>query len=412
MRGSIIKRGKHSWAVVIYLGRDPETGKARQKWSSYSTRQEAEDQLPHLVTQARNGELPRTTRLRVGDYLERWLRDYVEMAVRPTTAKSYRETVRRHMIPAFGALPLQQLGAVHVQEYVTKKLREERVYDRGRRGKVVLPPLSSTSVRYHVTVLHAALKQAVEWGLLGRNPVDRVKRPRRDRPEMRVWDEEQTRLFLGEAKRTSPHYRLYLAAVTTGARQGELLGLSRRSLDLTLGVAHIRHTLNRLGRDLLMQEPKTSRGRRQIALPAVLVQELRVLLAEQDRLREKLGECPEGTACKTHDCVAGWHDFGFVFCQPNGKPLHAHNLTRGDFRRVIERAKVPAIRFHDLRHCHATHLGKMGVPLKVIQERLGHANPAFTLAVYSHVLPGMQADAARAIEARLFSVAEPEISTD
>jgi integrase len=226
--------------------------------------------------------------------------------------------------------------------------------------------------------------------------------PKQRRREVQVWDEEQVRVFLGEAKRSSPYYPLYLAAILTGMRQGELCGLRWKDVDLALGVASVRQTFTRLGRQQLFKEPKTAAARRAIALPSSVVQALRSIHAEQEENRRIL--------------MAAYHDHGLVFCQPDGKPLHAHNIVRRDFRSVLElRATrremqqrgvaeenlpkpLPRITFHDLRHAHASYLARTGVPAKVAQERLGHATPHFTMQVYIHTLAGQQEAAARAVE--------------
>jgi integrase len=183
-------------------------------------------------------------------------------------------------------------------------------------------------------------------------------------------------LFLAEAKRSSPHYLLYVTAILTGMRQGELLALRWRHVDLLLGTITVQQTLCRLGREVTFKEPKTPKSRRTIAVPPLL----------HEVLRQARGKAS---------------DDALVFCQPNGKPLHGHNITRRDLREVLKRAKVPRLRFHDLRHAHASHLLKQGVPVKVVQERLGHATPAVTLGIYAHVLPHMQEQAARQLEAQL-----------
>jgi len=136
-----------------------------------------------------------------------------------------------------------------------------------------------------------------------------------------------------------------------------------------------------------VKEPKSGTSQRAVALPEVLISELRSLHDRQNEYRRVLG--------KTYE------DHGLLFCQPNGWPLHAHNVAQRDFRRIAERVGLPRIRFHDLRHSHATHLLKQGVLPKVVQERLGHSSPAFTMAVYSHVLPGMQEEAAQRLAVRL-----------
>jgi integrase len=230
---------------------------------------EAEAHLTQLLAQVQAGNGIPSTRLRLGEFLDQWLRDYAESNVGPVTLQNYQDTVRVHIKPGLGGhIPLSRLSPPMIQRYLSQKLREEG--------------LSTTSLRYHYSILHESLGHAVRWGLLMRNPCDAIEPPRRRQTEMRVLDEEQVRLFLAEAKRSSRLYCLYLTAILTGMRLGELLGLRWKDLNLTPGVM----------------------------------------------LRQ--GENP-----------------------------------------------------------------------KVVQEGLGHSTPAFTLAVYSHVLPGMQNEAARRLEERL-----------
>ena len=371
MRGCIVKRG-NGYALVIHLGRDPLTGKKRQKWYSHRTRREAEAQAAQLLVQVQAGGGVPPARLRAGDYLDQWLKDYAAGAVSFSTLRRYEDIIRLHLKPALGHIPLSRLTAQAIQSYTSGKLAGGQ---------------SPASVLYHYRVLHEALQHAVRWGLLVRNPADFVDPPRLRHTEMRTWDEEQVRLFLAEAKRSSPHYTLYLTAVLTGMRQGELLGLRWKDVDLTLGTASIRQTFYRLGGQQIFNEPKSHRSRRMVELDPMLVDELRRLRDEQKERRNILG--------------ADYEDRDLIFCQPDGKPLHAQNLVRREFHSIASRARLPRIRFHDLRHTHATHMLQHGVNLKVVQERLGHSNPAFTLAVYSHVLPGMQKEAARLVAGRL-----------
>lgn len=371
MRGHIRKRGK-SFEAVVYLGKDPQTGKKRYKSCTWLTRREAEAQLHHLIAQAQAGTGVPPSRLRFGDYLEQWLRDYATSALRPATLRSYTNIVRHHFVPTLGHLPLARLSPQAIQGFLGDRLQKG---------------LSPTTVLYHYRVLHESLRHAMKWGLLPRNPADHVDPPRRRRLEMRVWDEEQVRLFLAEAKRSSRHYVLFLAAILTGMRQGELLGLRWQDVDFTFGTFSIQQAFYRLGKWMLFDKPKTAKARRRIYAPEVLLNELGRLRECQREERALLG--PE------------YEDHDLVFCQPNGKPLHAHNVVERDFKRLIRRTDLPRIRFHDLRHCHATLLLKQGEHPKVVQERLGHSTAAFTLDVYSHVLPGMQEGAARRLASRL-----------
>jgi integrase len=179
-------------------------------------------------------------------------------------------------------------------------------------------------------------------------------------------------------------------------REGELLGLAWPHIDLTLGTASIQQTFYRwsgnkkrgeAARELL-KPPKTEKSRRQVALLPVLVDELRALREEQEARRKRIG--------------AAYDSRDFVFCQAEGKPLHTHNVTHRDFVKVLERAKLARIRFHDLRHGHATLLLQQGVHPKIVSERLGHSTIAITLDLYSHTVPGMQGQAASDLQNRHF----------
>jgi integrase len=204
---------------------------------------------------------------------------------------------------------------------------------------------------------------------------------------MAAWDEEQVRLFFAEARRSSRHYPLYLTAILTGMRRGELLALRWQDVDWTFGRASVARTLLRGDRRVELREPKSQRSRRTVSLPPELLEELRRIRDTQATHRGLLGEAYENR--------------GLVFCQVNGRPLHAHNLSQRDFKRVVRTARVPMIRFHDLRHVCATLMLRQGVNPKIVGEQLGHASVGVTLDVYSHVLRGMHEDAVRILAARL-----------
>lgn len=292
--------------------------------------------------------------------------------VAPTILASYRDTVAGHLKPALGHIPLTKLGPQHVRDYMTSKLAAG---------------LSAKTVAYHRTILRAALEQAVTDGLLPRNVAAMAKGPKLIRQQMHALDVEAATLFLGEAKRSSPHDRLYLMGLLTGMRQGELAGLRWQDVGFVQGRASIQQTVYRLGgskregtkAQVLFKAPKTDRGRRTVSLAPELVTELLALLEEQQSRQRMMGD--------------RYHDHGLMFCQPNSKPLHMHSVVRRDFHKVLERAKVTQIRFHDLRHSAASLLLARGVHVKVVQELLGHESATMTLDVYSHAIPALQEQA-------------------
>ncbi len=394
MRGCIVKPNgrRKSWGVKVYLGRDPRTGVKRYKWFSFPTRHEAEARLSQMLAQLHGGSTIPTTKLTVAEYLEQWLKKYATSNVRETSLKSYRDIIRQHLIPALGLIPLRRLSPLEIQGYYTSKLNGDTATKQR--------PLSPCTVRKHHAVLHVALEQAVQWGLLAANTCDRAKPPKKRRKEPQRWDEEQVRLFLAEAKRSSRHYCLYLAMRTTGARPGELLGLRWQDVDLITDAITIRQKFYRLGgskRDreptrLLFSEPKTDKGRRTIEIPPTLVEDLRHLKAEQDALRKEFG--PQYHALGEHGPL--------VFCQVDGRPLNWENIVRRDFRCICKRVGLPVIKPYEFgRHGHAAWLYEQGVHPKIISERLGHSSTAFTMDTYGGMARGLQAEVAARLQAWL-----------
>lgn len=247
--------------------------------------------------------------------------------------------------------------------------------------------LSPTTVGLYHGILHRALDQAVRWRLVQRNPCDDVDPPRPAKPEMQTWTAEQTRTFLAG---TADHDlgALFRLALTTGMRQGELIGLRWDDLGLDKGVLAVRRTLNR-DRDggLAFNEPKSAAGKRAIALPASCAATLKGHHVDQKVRRLRHGDA--------------WCETGLVFDRGNGQPHH--NAVRAAFKREAARLALPAIRFHDQRHTAATLALAEGIHPKVVQERLGHSDVTMTLNRYSHVTMSMQREAADRLERLLGS---------
>jgi integrase len=255
--------------------------------------------------------------------------------------------------------------------------------------------------------LHTALRAAERQDLILRNPAALADHPKRGRVRLDIWTEVQTLLFLSEAKVASIYYALYFFIVGTGVRIGEALGYRWRDLSFRERTVTIVQQLQRPpGGGFNLKEPKTPESARTIDLSEEVIQALKILRQRRNTEAARRSRCPLGEKCRRQHC-AGWHELDLVFSQPNGKPLFDNNIRLRDLYPLCRRLGLPWRRaLHNMRHGHGSHLLERGVPLKVVQERLGHKDAAFTLRTYAHVLRGMQAQAARAISAMLKTGAE------
>lgn len=378
MTGSIIKRSRKSWTIVLDVGLDSK-GKRRQRWVAVKgTKRDAEKELTRLLNAIHVGAYVEPTRLSVADYLKRWLNDYAKPNVAAKTLERYTEIVSLHLIPALGPVLLAKLQPLHIQSYYSTALESGR-RDRKDGG------LSAQTVLHHHRVLKQALRQAVRWQLVVRNVADAVEPPKPVRREMQVLDEKQMATLL-ESLKGARLYMPILLAMTTGLRRGEVLGVRWRDVDLDGGTLAVRQSLQQVrGMPLSFKQPKSKKAR-VVALPGLLVEALRRHKAEQAKERLLLGP-----AYEDHDLVCA---------RLHGTPLAPNEVTAG-FADLVRKSDVPKVRLHDLRHSHATQLLRQKVHPKIVSERLGHATVGITLDVYSHVLPTMQEEAARGVDAAL-----------
>jgi integrase len=245
--------------------------------------------------------------------------------------------------------------------------------------------LSPKTVRLIHTIVHKALADAVDAGVLPMNVAERAKppRPRVAAPaEIMFWEPAQLRSFLAIVAGHRLEAAWHLSAMT-GMRRGEVLGLRWRDVDLEAMCVHVRQALVSVSYEVIVSSPKNHQAR-VIDIDLATVEQLDAHRQRQQRERDEWG--------------TDYEDNDLVFCKGNGTPLHPQTFTQM-FERLVDRSDVPRIRLHDLRHTHVTIALRAGVPVKVTSERLGHESPAFTLKQYAHVIPGMQAEAAARIAA-------------
>jgi integrase len=361
--GSITRRKNGGWMAQFTV----YTASGRKRKTLYGkTRAEVAAMLAKALSDRENGLTFDAGKMTVGEYLERWLTDSVRGTVRLSTFERHEQIVRVHLKPALGRVGLKNLTTAHVRGLITGKLEAA---------------LAPATVRKIHSTLHKALSQAVSDGLVPRNAAD-VKAPRPVPKEMRPLSEAEARMLL-EAARGDRFEALYVLAITTGLRRGELLGLRWDDVDLERGMLRVGRALVREGGRHAVGETKTRRARRQVNLTPRAVNALKVHRKRQ--LEEKMR-------------LAGLYEVrSLIFTTQRGTSVNPERLVKRSFKPLLKRAGLQEIRFHDLRHTCATLLLGRGVHPKLVQELLGHATIAMTLDTYSHYLPSMGNQAAGAM---------------
>jgi integrase len=363
--GSIYRRTDGRW-VGQYLVHTAKGPKYRYLYGK--TRAVVAEKLTKAMADRDSGLIFDAGKMTVGEYLDRWLSDSVKGTVRTSTYERNEEIVRLHIKPSLGRVGLKKLTPAHVRGLYRERL------DSG---------LAPATVRRIHSTLHKALSQAVSDAIVPRNAAH-VKAPRPAPEEIRPLSEDEARAFLDAARQSGERFEaLYVLAITTGLRRGELLGLRWDDLDLELGTLRVGRALMREGGRHTLGETKTKRGRRQINLTPRTLNALKAHRKKQ--LEEKMKR-------------AGlYKDHGLIFASGVGTPVNPENLIKRSFKPLLKKAGLPEIRFHDLRHTCATLLLSRGVHPKLVQELLGHATIAMTLDTYSHYLPSMGDQAAGAM---------------
>jgi integrase len=375
MRGHVRKRGK-SWSFVIELSRDA-SGKRRQKWlSGYSTRKQAEAALASTISDLHRGAYIEPSVMLVSEFLERWLTDYVAHNCEAKTAEKYEQVIRNQVIPALGQIKLKDLKPAHIQKLYSDALNSGRVNGRGG--------LSSRSVHHMHRILSNALSTGVKWQILSHNPVKATTPPKPEKKEMTSLSAEQSNRLLQLLSGQNLWLPVFLG-LTTGMRRGEILGLQWKDINWDRKELSVKRSLKQSKTGVKLARPKTAHSLRTISLSDVVIDTLRAQKRVQAEERLRLG--------------SAYTDGGMVLAAPGGGPLRPDSISTAFAAFMKQQSGLPKARFHDLRHTHASLLFQAGENPKVVSQRLGHANVAFTLDTYAHLMPGMETGAASKIDA-------------
>jgi integrase len=392
MSGHIRRRGERSWELKFEFGTDPLTGKRITKYRNFKgTKAEAKAELVRLINSAHQGDYVDPQKTTLGEFLDRWLRDWAAINVGAKTRERYQELANTHVRPHIGAMPVQKLQPVHLAELYAKLLREGR-----RAPKGASAGLSPRTVGHVHRVIHKALAVAVEWGVIQRNVAEVAKPPKVDMAELEILGAPQAQALLQQLKGRTL-YPIAMLGLATGMRRGELLALRWRDVDLDGARLRVEQSLEQTKAGLRFKAPKTKHGRRTVSLAASVVSELRAHRKQQQEQRLRLG-------------IGKPSDDALVFPKWDGT-VRSPNATTREWVRALAQLKLPAVSLHALRHTHASQLIASGMDVLTISRRLGHGSPTITLGVYGHLFGNTDDRAADVIE-KAFGPALANENTD
>lgn len=379
--GGYRNRGGDAWELK-FPATDPTSGQRKFRYVTFKgTETAARGKLRELVKQAEDGAFAAPARLAFASVLDAWDKT---LTVSPKTAERYRELVRLHIRPHLGEMKLQALRPSRIEAFYN-----DLCAGRGPDGTDGRRPLAPLTIRHIHRVLLKVLSVAERDGLIPSNPARKAERPRVERAEIAILNEDQVRDVLVKLRgrnvmQSLPMFLLAALGVSTGMRRGEMLGLRWRDVDLERAELQVNQSVEQTKEGLRLKAPKTKRGRRTISLPAFIVTELRAHKVVQNAQRLALGLGKDGVDA-------------LVLRRPDGSPLAPDNVS-SEWRKTVDALKLPKVSLHALRHTHASQLIASGMDVLTISRRLGHSAPSITLDVYSHLFKPTDGGAASVIE--------------
>ena len=379
MAGSLEKRGKDSWRLVVSCGIDAKGQQIKvTKTVKTSSKRHAEKLLAEFVTAVEKGQFIATD-LTLKDFVERWLKEYGENHLAPKTLARYKDILNNRIIPALGHLRIDKIRPVHLMSFYNN-LAEPGLRLDGKKGA-----LSARTIQMHHRVLSAVLQDAVEWQIITDNPCNRVAAPKIKKTVIQILNEEQMEVLLAGLDQVPLKWKvLCLLALSAGLRLGELLGLEWKHIDFdkqTVSIEQSSQYINGIG--VFIKGTKNSSSERLIALPSSVVELLRSYKECQSADQEKLADL--------------WHTTDRLFTQWNGKPMHPSSFNHW-LKQYCADHDLPRISPHAFRHMSATMLLNAGISLKNVSGRLGHSKTSTTGDIYSHFLKSVDKLAAETMD--------------
>ena len=363
--GSIRKRKDGRWEGRYVVGHDPVTGKMISRNVLCKTQAEVKEKLRTAIENSKRLDYTQTGKYTVGQWMDEWFEAYAKVKVRPSSHQTYKGYIENHIKPNIGDIPIEKLTSLQLQKFYRLLLTEGRIprieSEKQPRG------LSAKTVRNINQVISSAMDMAVRHKLILSNPTEGCELPKVEHREMKTLPAEQLGAFLREAKESGV-YELYYMDLATGLRRGELLGLKWEDIDLQNGIIHVRRQVARVDGEVKELPLKTKNSYRNISIS----QDAVAMLTEMEAHRSS----------------------DYVFPSSTGGPISPDSVNNM-LHRVLKRAGLPSIRFHDLRHTFATLALQNGVDIKTVSGMLGYFSAGFTLDTYAHVTTSAQKEAAR-----------------
>ena len=373
-----LKEGRKQWAIVLFLGK-ASNGKRRYRWiRGFRTKRAADTEMRRVLRSMDDGTYVEPSKETVGAYLDRWLATYAKPNVAGKTYERYEQIIEKDIKPAIGSILLSKLSPVQIAEFYSYALTSGRKRKPGG--------LSARTVLHFHRLLREALQQAVLWQLRPTNPADAVEAPRAVDVEMKVVDEDRS-AWLIEAVTGTRFYMPVVYDLCTGLRRGEILAQRWQDIDFEGEMLVVAQSLEQTRKGGLKFKIPKNKKRRRMAMPPLLIEALKQHREEQNKNRKLFG--PDYKS-----------ELDLIVALPDGSPWKPDSFT-ASYARFAEKIGLKGVRFHGLRHSHATHLLRQRVPLKTVQQRLGHANASITLNTYAHMLPGDDQEGAELIDKRL-----------
>jgi integrase len=373
MRGYVYQRGE-TWTFVVDVGRDPITGKRKQKSKGgFQRKRDAEAALRKLLSEIDENRYIEHSKEPFSSFIERWFHEHYKKRIKETTASSREYMLKKHLIDEnpFANRPLSSITTEDIDSFYNLKLDEG---------------YNTNYIRKMHQLLHQAFNQAVKWKKIAYNPAAEADPPSIKKEEMKIWALNELQKFLNECK-NERNYITFVLAVYTGMRRGEILGLKWSDIDFDKKIIHVNRSLAYVpNKGYVLTTPKTKNAKRQIPISDHVIKELLIHKTNQEEWKQRLG--------------TAYEDNNLVICTEMGTVQDPRNISRV-MSRLCELSRVTPIRFHDIRHTHASILISSGVDIVKVSARLGHANPKITLEIYAHLLPNIQDDVAEIFENEL-----------